>query len=147
MLLVWKVIKKLFGDEDTDGSHNNKIDIGNEEISEGKPSEKQQLHVEKSFSKKRKHADCEDMQEVEPMGEEPPVANKVKEGSVKKWACVCFAPLPDYRIQKFSGKLRDICVSIGMDFVWLTLLFVKKKTSLFQGYRRLFVGCVRRVRG
>jgi hypothetical protein len=54
--------KKLFGDEDTDGSHNNKIDIGNEEISEGKPSEKQQLHVEKSFSKKRKHVDCEDLQ-------------------------------------------------------------------------------------
>lgn len=28
--------KKLFGDEDTNGSHNNKIDIGNEEIGETK---------------------------------------------------------------------------------------------------------------
>lgn len=51
---------ELFRGEDTDGSYNNKNDIGAEEISEDKPSEKQQLHVEKSSTKKRKHADCDE---------------------------------------------------------------------------------------
>lgn len=54
---------ELFRGEDTDGSYNynNKNDIGAEEISEDKPSEKQQLHVEKSSTKKRKHADSDEL--------------------------------------------------------------------------------------
>lgn len=52
---------ELFRGKDTDGSYNNKNDTGAEEMSEDKPSEKQQLHVEKTSTKKRKHADCDEL--------------------------------------------------------------------------------------
>lgn len=52
---------ELFRGQDTGGSYNNKNDIGAEEISENKPSEKRHLHVEKSSTKKRKHEDCDEL--------------------------------------------------------------------------------------
>ncbi|RLN41750.1 uncharacterized protein C2845_PM01G38180 [Panicum miliaceum] len=85
---------KLFRGEDTDGSYNNKNDTGAEEISEDKPSEKQQLHVEKSSTKKQKHADCDELHGAELIrDEEPRDANKDSSRSLERiWNDFIFTP-------------------------------------------------------